>query len=254
MKTSWEKREGKKINYLDVTRTEVVVGHHYGGGMSDIAGSCSHKEFLEGRFQNLILERFGEAVLKEALRAVKKASIYPPFLMQKKEIKQRLEFLEAISLDETLKKKYCEPDLINGFSNYGNQGQYKTLIKSDSVTLFYEGARGYVQKISQQQVPIELPGHASAVIELNDYFYIVVDQNLVVLNPEGQIVYNSTQEHIKENIHVSIFGSYLRINNIFRWGETVFISYWWFNREFNDGLLKFELGKGFTRRYEIINK
>ena len=253
MKTSWEKIKGPRTEYVDVTRNQVIVGHHYGTGMSDTAGSCSHQEFLEGRFQDLILERFGEIVLQEVIKTVRKASIYPPFLEQKKEIKQLRQYLDAIPIDLNLKKLNQNPNIINGFSFYGNNGGYKTIIESDTATLFFDSERGYIEKGSER-IRLELPGHGSAVVELHDLFYIIIDQNLVVINIKGRIAYNSTNEHVKGNIKEQIFGSYLRMNSVFRHEETIFVSYWWFNHEFNDGLLKFELGKGFTGRWEISDE
>ena len=45
----------------------MIVGHHYGTGMSDIAGAASYQEFLNGRFQDLILGSFGQGILDEVI-------------------------------------------------------------------------------------------------------------------------------------------------------------------------------------------
>ena len=38
--------------------------------MSDVAGVCSHEEFLAGEFQSLITGRFGNAILNDVVEAV----------------------------------------------------------------------------------------------------------------------------------------------------------------------------------------
>jgi hypothetical protein len=68
---SWDRDDGMRYNYFVVDETEVVLGHHYGTGQSDVAGACAHEEFLNGRFNPEVRERFGEDVLAEGLELVK---------------------------------------------------------------------------------------------------------------------------------------------------------------------------------------
>ena len=77
MNTSWEHIDGKRTEYVDVNYHQVIVGHHYGTGMSDIAGACSHQKFLEGEYHGLIIERFGEDLLKEVIYAVENSHKNP---------------------------------------------------------------------------------------------------------------------------------------------------------------------------------
>ncbi len=253
MKTSWEIVNNGRTNYVYVERNQVVVGSHYGSGMTDNAGTCTHKEFLEGRFQNLIYQDFGQEVLDEVIKAVKKAPIYPEFQKQQRKIQGMKDFLDSIPINERLKDFINDTKTINGYSFYGNQGGYKTLIKSYTVTLFYDSTRGYVERKNKKRIPLKFDFHASDVVELNDHFYLIGDSNLIVLSPEGIILYDSHQERIKNNPKETIFGSWLRLNRVYKNGTTIFTSYWWFNNEYNNGLLKFELNKGFTGHYEIVD-
>ena len=68
---SWEKTKGKDVNYLYLHSHEVVIGHNYGSGQTDNAGTSSIKKFLEGQFQDLIIEKFGNKVLEEILLLIK---------------------------------------------------------------------------------------------------------------------------------------------------------------------------------------
>ncbi|MHA1786332.1 MAG: hypothetical protein ACTSVY_12070 [Candidatus Helarchaeota archaeon] len=58
---------------------------------------------------------------------------------------------------------------------------------------------------------------------------------------------------MKENTKKSIFGSWLRLESVYRNKDVMFFGYWWFNHEYNDGLLKFELGKGFSGHCKLPN-
>ena len=97
MKKSWVKISGRRTDYLDIHFYEVVIGNHYGTGMSDSAGACSHKEFLAGRFHDLILEVFGQDVLDEAIKVVNliREGKVPEFQKRKEEILEHKFFLET---------------------------------------------------------------------------------------------------------------------------------------------------------------
>lgn len=59
-------------DYCEVTRYEVVVGFNPGKtGHTDNAGACSHAAFLEGEYQDLVREKFGETVLEEVKAAIR---------------------------------------------------------------------------------------------------------------------------------------------------------------------------------------
>ena len=71
MKTHWEKSKGDHQDYVELHDTGVLVGSNEGTMASDAAGICSYADFLDGRFQDLILRAFGERVLAEIVEAVK---------------------------------------------------------------------------------------------------------------------------------------------------------------------------------------
>ena len=68
---SWEKTKGKEVNYFYLHTHQVVIGNHYGSGQTDNAGTSSIKKFIEGQFQDLIIEKFGNTVLEEILLLIK---------------------------------------------------------------------------------------------------------------------------------------------------------------------------------------
>ncbi|MFX1451300.1 MAG: hypothetical protein ACFFCM_10685 [Promethearchaeota archaeon] len=194
MKTSWEKKDGRRTEYVYVNYKEVIVGSHYGTGMSDNAGAASYQEFLNGRFQNLILESFGQAVLDEIINVVNLsiAGKIPEFQEKKQEVLEKRYFLESIPIDESLKelddlKKH--PETISGYKVYGNAGGYKTILKSDNLTLFVSGQKGYIEVKGGKRFQFKLKGHCSGVVELHDYFYVHHSDNFAVITPEGEIIF-----------------------------------------------------------------
>ena len=251
MKTSWEIVHEGRTHYIQVERAQVVVGSHYGSGMTDNAGTCTHEEFLNGRFQDLILQEFDKTVLDEVITAVKKAHVYPDFLRQAREIQARKDFLHSIPINKNLKKLLKDSKTINGFDFYGNKGSYKTLIESDSLTLEFTSTRGYIENAEKERIPIKFDCHASSVVELNDYFYIICGQNFLVLAPEGHVVYDSNNERVRDKPQEQIFGSWIRIERVYKNDSTIFVGYWWFGNEFNDGLIQYELDKGLIGHCEI---
>jgi len=64
---SWEKVKGKQVLYIQLYNNKIVVGSHYGSGMTDNAGTTSVNKFIKGEYQKLIISYFGENVLKEIL-------------------------------------------------------------------------------------------------------------------------------------------------------------------------------------------
>lgn len=71
MTTSWEKTDGKHVEYLYIDGSNVTMGSHQGSGHTDCASSVSYDRFLDGAFQSDIEAIFGRGVLEEVLRAVK---------------------------------------------------------------------------------------------------------------------------------------------------------------------------------------
>lgn len=72
MKTGWrkERRTSKRVDYVNVYKTHVEVGCHFGSGHTDNAGTCSFEEFLDGKWQDDIKKTFGDQVLGEVIAAL----------------------------------------------------------------------------------------------------------------------------------------------------------------------------------------
>ena len=250
MKTSWEKNTGKRTDYVDVHYNEVVVGYHYGSGMTDNAGTCTHDEFLKGRFQGLIEERFGKDVLEQVILAVRGSPDNVDHIKKRDEIKRLRDYLEHIPLNQSLLSESEDSVIINGFKAYGNQGGYKTEIVSENHVLRYESVQGtLINSNTGEEIKLHFDFHASSCVEKDDYFYIIGGQNFHVLSPEGDIVFST--DSITWQGNGKVFGSYLRINNVFRNGDNVFASYWWFYSDFPKGILFYELNEGFKERAEF---
>lgn len=248
MITSWERTEGRRTYYILVHYNEIVVGSHYGTGMSDNAGSCSHEAFLEGEFQDLVLENFDQAILDEVIFAIKHTHENVYHNEKRTEIERLKSYIETIPIDKTLLELKNHPDTIDGSNTYGNKGHYKSYIESDTTTFFYSSTKGHItSKETSEVVNLKWKFHASSCVELHDTYYLIGNDNLQVISKEGEIIYSSERD-----IERDIFGSTIRISRVFKNEETIFISYWTFDKEnLPDGLIRFELGKGFTGRMEF---
>lgn len=66
----WEAKAGKVTYFLVIEEAQVVVGETTGNPHTEAAGTCSHRDFVDDtrRWHGMIRERFGEVVLKDALR------------------------------------------------------------------------------------------------------------------------------------------------------------------------------------------
>src|SRR5688572_14694824 len=96
MRTAWERQHDGATHYIQVTRTEVVVGHHYGSGHSDAAGVATHAEFLAGRYQDIVRDVHGEAALSEVLASVRAADLDPAMIAVRARIVGQRAALDAI--------------------------------------------------------------------------------------------------------------------------------------------------------------
>jgi len=67
---NWEMRSGRTFHYLQVSRQYVTVGHHDGSKESDVAGSCTLDDFVNGVYQDLVVRTFGDEILNEVLTVV----------------------------------------------------------------------------------------------------------------------------------------------------------------------------------------
>ena len=246
MKTSWEKTEGKRTEYIDVHYHEVVVGHHYGTGMSDIAGACSHKEFIEGRFHSLIVERFGEDVLDEVIFAVNNSYKNSEHNKHRDEDQRILSFFNSIPTDPSLEGLISQPDTENGHDNIGNAGGKKTILKNEKATFTFTSTRGYIEPAGKEKISIKFNGYGESSVMLNDHFFLLSD-DFVVISPEGEILF-TTYEPDRD---IAFFGSTIRMGWVYKNKDIIFFSYRWFNNNYPRGIIKYQLEEGLTGRWEL---
>jgi hypothetical protein len=80
VKTSWEKRNGSRVDYIQVLKDGVCVGRRYGSGASDNAGIASFSEFLDGKYQDIVIAEHGPDVLQEVIAAVRRSTSWDVFI------------------------------------------------------------------------------------------------------------------------------------------------------------------------------
>ena len=241
---NWEKQIDKTTHYVQINHLQIVFGSMQGSGHTDNAGTASHADFLAGRFQDDIRRIFGESVLRDVIASVRSVENDPIFAKKLRAEQTLLDALSAIPLDARLAGLLGVPPTEKGSLNYGNAGGYKTVLKSDSLTLTFErDAATLVPNIGGAPTNITLPGHGSSAVALHDHFYIVVNDNFVVVTPNGDV--------LKEDN--AIFGETLRIKPVSRWDDVIVFAYRWFQNQHPRGWLVYELGEGFTGRWVNIS-
>jgi hypothetical protein len=245
MKTSWEKKEGNCTYYIIVSYKDVCVGHHYGTGMSDVAGVCSHEEFLAGEFQSLITERFGNAILNDVIVAVRMSPQNPDHVEKRNRIQFLKSFINAIPVDPVLENLDKQPDTINGYDAF-HKGSGKTgSLTSDHYHIVCRGKKVTLMHKPKEIIKeLKLNFYPSRCIEYEDHFYFAYTDNLAILTPRGKIMNAVPPEQ-------HIFGYELRIGNIYRYEDIIFFSYGWIGNDDHPGFIRYQPDKGFTGRIEI---
>jgi len=222
------------------------VGHHYGTGMSDIAGACSHKIFLEGEHHGLILERFGEDILKEVIFAVKNSYKYPEHNKHRDEDQKILAFFNSIPIDPSLEGLIDQPDTENGHDNIGNAGGKKTILKNEKATFTFTSTRGYVEPAEKEKINLKFNGYAESCVMLSGHFFLLTD-DFVVISPEGETIFTTNEPDLERKF----FGSTIRMGRVYKNKDIIFFSYRWFYNNYPRGIVAYELGKGLTGRWEL---
>jgi hypothetical protein len=233
--------------YVVVTSEEVAVGQ--GVGLTDTAGGCTHEEFVQGRFHDVIREAFGDAALGEMVAEATNEMRSPS--PQRMEIGKRQAFLARIPMERGLVDKLRLADTENG-SNQAFQSSVGWLeLRSDMRTLTLQSERGLTAMLTlapdSPPLTIKLPWQCTATdgaIVFCDHFYLAGGSYAVVL-PSGDV--DSRGAHL--------FGDALRINGVYRSGETILFRYAWFN--YHDGprgVLRYVASSGFVGRDEWPNE
>jgi len=70
---SWEKKVAAVEDSIDVTDSQVVIGHEAGFGHGSSGASCSREEFLGGKLNELVENTFGHEILAEVLAFLRSA-------------------------------------------------------------------------------------------------------------------------------------------------------------------------------------
>ncbi len=226
MNTHWENGP----HYVSITPYEVVVGSNPGGtGHTDNAGSCSHKDFLSGTYQDLVREQMGEAILAEVVAAVKavaqEGSTADPQITEARERDvQQLAAWENIPVNEKLKALADAADE-NGYKdNYGyGPGGTTVVALGDGVTLSlgsmnndaaFTFANGSKKKVN---IPC---GPAVA----HNGYAVVVRNDIRVFNAKGEMIFCSGESDKGMNASHGLGANY-RVPNVLLSGDTFIVEY-----------------------------
>lgn len=102
--TSWSKRKDRGEHYVRVETYRVVVGEHSGSGHTDMAGTCSHREFLDGRYQDIVRADHGEQVLQQVIAAIRGAGRNKQFTAEQKRVAATVAAWREIPLNPELSR------------------------------------------------------------------------------------------------------------------------------------------------------
>ncbi len=243
MSRSWERRRGAWVHYVHVDDHQVVVGSHAGSGHTDNATTASHAEFLAGRHAELVRGEHGDAVLAEIRATVTGTAAAWPGSPRQLQEQRRLDFLASLPEAPDLAVMATAEGTVDGGSAYGNDGGCRTRVASDSRTLVIDQGVGELLDSDGRPIAdIRLEGGSSAVVDLEDHFFVEHFDNVAVIGPDGAVLWDS-YEGVGDHI---IFGSQLRITGLYRHGRTVFARYRWFSGEHPPGLLELGPRGGFV--------
>ncbi len=221
------------------------MGSHSGSGHTDAASTCSYASFLAGHFNAEILRIFGADILDDIRSSVRNAESDPLFAKKRHAERSLLDALSATPLDARLAGLLGSPPTEKGSLNYGNAGGYKTLLRSDTLTLTLERDAGFLTPhAGGEQINFQLPGFASDTVAWQDHFYTIVHSDIAIITPTGEVI---TEKN-------SIFGDDLRIITVNRYKDVVFFAYRWFYGNHPRGWLQYEMGEGFTGRWVEIKQ
>jgi hypothetical protein len=247
MKTSWETsdRASRRESYVYITELDVVVGDHHGSGHTDNASSCSHREFLAGRFHDSILAAHGPLVLREVVESVLNAGQHEPFRRALEQIAFLRRFLDDIPFEEQLGGVPRDPRTEDGSDYYGNQGSGASLVRSENRVLRSDRSDGVVLRDTAGRLIKRVPlgDSLSAIVALDDFFYVVAGQRCVIIDPCGEMLSLGPDG--------PYFGHRLRASDVYRAGDVVCFQYRWFSQEYPSGLLRAVPGAGFVGRFEL---
>jgi hypothetical protein len=244
VKTSWQTTRDGSPQWLYVEADSVTIGA--GQGHLEMGSSCSHEEFLAGQWHGEIAALYGAEGLAEVIASVKAAKSYAPFVEKLTRESNLFAQLDAIPVDDSLPTLRAGPRTERGSQNYGNAGGYKTIVRSDSLTLTFNTNKGFLTPNDEElpHRPVTLPGHGSAAVAWKDQFCVVVNSNFVFVDAMGQV------DAFPANDQLDLSGA-MRIQDCFRHPEAWILGYMLLSDSGYPqyGLLRYVQGVGFVGRW-----
>ncbi len=253
IKQSWQITRDGRPYFIEINPREVVIGE--GSPPNDVGTAVSYLKFLAGEWHDHIRANFSEAVLREVIDAVHhmpETEQYQAFHKKEQEI---LQFLHSIPMDDALAVFETQDNIEEfGYTNYGNCPNFQSLtgtkiaratrLYSDKMTLVYgttdtlggellpcDQAVGYLSGRVGQEKLVDVGIQPEEGIAWKHWFYIVSGQTFVVIDDDAQM--------LSQNEEMKMFGSDLRVQRVFRKGDTVVFQYHWFYGTHPDGVLTF---------------
>jgi len=107
---SWSKRKDRGEHYIRLDAWTVVVGEHSGSGHTDFGGSCTHAEFLAGRYQDIGARDHGKRTLQEVIAAIRGAHADPTLQRERQRAEALLQAWDELPVDRTLLQAVEDPD------------------------------------------------------------------------------------------------------------------------------------------------
>lgn len=242
-RTSWEVDRDDAHHYLEVFRYTVTVGHHHGSSFGDTFGTVSHQEFLAGELHDVVREVHGEAVLAEAIAAVRDLLERDPGAHTVAGLRDRI---AAIWVDNGLLRLLGDPATVHGHHSLGNLGDRRTRVVADGVVLVADGATATIERIdgSSPAVTVDCGGPVEGVVAWRDKFVLKVGHDWLCLGPDGE-------RRDEGRVRAPTFGTHLRVSGVHRHGETLLVDYHWSDRDDGPpGVLRLVPGVGFIDRDE----
>jgi hypothetical protein len=252
MKTSWEKTKSGHTHYCYVKPHRVWVGDHHGSGQSDNAGSCTHREFLDGQYQSLIRDVFGKKVLGEVITAVKGIGQLPEVIEKEQLENEQLDNWRKMPVEQGLIRLAAEPDEDGYRDHYGRGPNKSTVVQlTREVKIVAAGGSGKSYLVKPDGGKLEVPIWSRPMIGHGGFAYWAGD-HLLILDVDAILRFDTRSMDKSHGI-----GGRFRITNVLRKGEVVmarYQNYFWVddphgvNAMGMSGLLKLDPDKGMVAR------
>ena len=252
MKLSWEKTIGFETHVIYITYNNIIISFHHNNPhiKKDIL-ICTHEEFLNEKYHNIINDVFGNTISNEVLNSINKLQTIDDYNILLGNMEEKKQYIQNISYSNKLSSIVSLKNTTNGFKHFGSVGPYGTSLNSKHFYFFAGGQLGYIKNLKTKNIhPFTIPGYCTSVVEFRDYFFCISSSQFWVISSNGQIDFTTSSLFISNK--EPLFGKELKAHNVLKSGKHIILNIVWTSEEFPASYLLYDLKKQqFTKRQDM---